>query len=248
MEKLLKDKVAFLTGGNGGIGLASGRMLAEHGAKIILADIVTDNAQKLADEINENGGQARVIAFDVADFENLRANVAKAKELFGRIDILVNIAGITGSTPIEEISFESWDRMMDIDLKSTFFITQEVFTSMKEQNSGKIVFVSSLAALRGGRSSDCSYAAAKAAEVNLGKSFALNGAQYNITSNTICPGNVVTPMGKSLSWYKKDPKTYIPMGRFGTCEDVAYAVLFYSSRMSDYITGDVMNISGGLYM
>lgn len=248
MRDLLNGKVAFLTGGSGGIGLASGRMLAGQGAKIILADLVVEKARELAEEINAAGGEARVMQFDVADFEHLAENMAKAESMFGRIDILVNIAGITGSTPIEEISFESWDKMMDIDLKSTFFITKEVFKGMKARESGKIVFVSSLAALRGGRSSDCSYAAAKAAEVNLGKSFALSGAQYNITSNVICPGNVLTPMGKTLSWSRRDPKTYIPMGHFGSCEDVAYAVLFYASRMSDYITGDVMNISGGLYM
>lgn len=248
MKELLKDKVAFLTGGNGGIGLACGRIMAEQGARVILADIVTDKAQALADEIKGRGGMAEVIRFDVTDFKNIKQHIDRALGFFGRIDILVNIAGITGSTPIDEISLESWDRMMDIDLKSTFFITQEVFRHMKEQMGGKIVFVSSLAALRGGRSSDCSYAAAKAAEVNLGKSFALSGAAYNICSNTICPGNVVTPMGKTLSWYSKDPKSYIPLGHFGSCEDVAYGVLFYSSKMSDYITGDVMNISGGLYM
>ena len=248
MEKLVEGKVAFITGGNGGIGMASARMLAEEGAKIILADIVTDKAEALADEIRASGGEAHVVSFDLRDFENLKANIAKVTGIYGYVDILVNVAGITGSTPITEITYESWDRMMDIDLKSTFFITQQIFEVMKERNYGKIVFVSSLAALRGGRSSDCSYAAAKAAEVNLTKSFALAGAEYNITSNAVCPGNVVTPMGMTLSWYQKDPATYIPMKHFGTCEDCAYSVLFYASKMSDYVTGDITNISGGLYM
>ena len=248
MEKLVEGKVAFVTGGNGGIGLASARMLADQGAKLILSDMVTEKAEALAAEINAQGGEAHVIGFDIRDFEHLRENVQKVIDVYGRVDILVNVAGITGSTPISEITYESWDRMMDIDLKATFFITQQIFDVMKQQRYGKIVFVSSLAALRGGRSSDCSYAAAKAAEVNLGKSFALSGAEYGITSNTICPGNVVTPMGMTLSWYQRDPKTYIPMGHFGTCEDCAYAVLFYASKMSDYVTGDTTNISGGLYM
>ena len=158
------------------------------------------------------------------------------------------MAGIIGSTPIEEITQESWDRMMDIDLKAAFFLTQAVFTVMKEQGGGKLVLVSSLAALRGGRSSDASYAAAKAGVLNLCKCFALNGAAYHINANAICPGNILTPLGKTLSWSQKDPKTYIPLGRYGTPEDVANAALFYASPMSDYITGDFMNISGGLYM
>lgn len=184
----------------------------------------------------------------MADFDHIEEKVAAARAIYGRIDILVNVAGITGSTPIEEITHQSWDRMMNIDLKAMFFLTQAVFTIMKEQGGGKLVHMSSLAALRGGRSSDASYAAAKAGVLNLSKCFALSGAEYNITSNTICPGNILTPMGKSLSWSQKDPKTYIPLGRYGDPEDVANAVLFYASEMSDYITGDYMNISGGLYM
>lgn len=156
------------------------------------------------------------------------------------------MAGIAGSTPIEEITLESWDRMMDIDLKSMFFVTQAVFAIMKEQGYGKLVHMSSLAALRGGRSSDASYACAKAGILNLSKCFALRGAPYHITSNAVCPGNILTPMGKTLSWSKVDPKTYIPLGRYGTAEDIANAVLFYASDLSDYVTGDSMNVNGGL--
>ena len=184
----------------------------------------------------------------MAEFEKIPQKINEAKKLFGRIDILVNVAGITGSTPIEEITLESWDRMMNIDLKSMFFITQAVFAVMKEQGYGKLVHMSSLAALRGGRSSDASYAAAKAGILNLSKCFALHGAPYHITSNAVCPGNILTPMGKTLSWSKIDPKTYIPLGRYGTAEDIANAVLFYASDMSDYVTGDSMNVNGGLYM
>ena len=104
------------------------------------------------------------------------------------------------------------------------------------------------AALRGGRSSDASYACAKAGILNLSKCFALAGAPFHITSNAVCPGNILTPMGKTLSWSKKDPKTYIPAGRYGTAEDIANAVLFYASDLSDYVTGDYMNVNGGLYM
>ena len=248
MSNLLDGKVAMITGGGRGIGEASARRLAEFGAKVILADIDPASAQAVAEDITAHGGEARALEFNVADFEVIPAKVKAAKELFGRIDILVNVAGITGSTPIEELTLESWDRMMDIDLKSMFFVTQAVFAIMKEQGYGKLVHMSSLAALRGGRSSDASYDCAKAGILNLSKCFALQGAPYHITANAVCPGNILTSMGKTLSWSKVDPKTYIPMGRYGTAEDIANAVQFYASDLSDYVTGDYMNVNGGLYM
>lgn len=246
--ELLANRVAIVTGGGSGIGEASARKLAKHGAKVILADLNLPAAETVAADIKSRGGEAAALEFNVADFDHITEKVEAARSIYGRIDILVNVAGITGSTPIQEITQASWDRMMNIDLKAMFFLTQAVFGIMKEQGGGKLVHMSSLAALRGGRSSDASYAAAKAGVLNLSKCFALSGAEYNITSNTICPGNILTPMGKSLSWSQKDPKTYIPLGRYGDPEDVANAVLFYASEMSDYITGDYMNISGGLYM
>ena len=241
-------KVAMITGGGRGIGEASARRLAEYGTKVILADLNLSAAQGVADDINAQGGQAKALEFNVAAFDTIPAKVAEAKELFGRIDILVNVAGITGLTALEDITLESWDRMMDIDLKSMFFVTQAVYAIMKEQGYGKLVHMSSLAALRGGRSSDASYAAAKAGILNLSKCFALKGAEHHITSNAVCPGNILTPMGKTLSWSKVDPKTYIPAGRYGTADDIANAVLFYASDLSDYVTGDYMNVNGGLYM
>lgn len=245
---ILENKVALVTGGGRGIGEASGRLLAKHGAKVILADLDVVSANAVAEDIKAQGGEAAALEFNVADFDRIAEKVEDARAIYGRIDILVNIAGITGSRPIEEITFDSWDKMMNIDLKAMFFLTQKVFAIMKEQGGGKLVHMSSLAALRGGRSSDASYASAKAGVLNLSKCFALSGAEHGITSNAICPGNILTPMGKSLSWSQKDPKTYIPLGRYGTTEDVANAVLFYAGPMSDYITGDYMNISGGLYM
>ena len=215
---------------------------------MILADLDLASATAVADSLKAEGKEAAPLQFNVADFDHIKEKVAEARAIFGRIDVLVNVAGIAGSTPITEITHESWDRMMDIDLKSMFFVTQAVFEVMQEQGYGKLVHMSSLAALRGGRSSDASYACAKAGILNLSKCFALAGAPYHITSNAVCPGNILTPMGKTLSWSKKDPKTYIPAGRYGTAEDVANAVLFYASDLSDYVTGDFTNVNGGLYM
>ena len=248
LQEMLKDKVALVTGGGRGIGEASARRLAEYGAKVILADLDMTTASAAAQAMRDEGMEATALEFNVAEFDTIRQKVDAAREIYGRIDILVNVAGITGSTPIEEITTASWDRMMDIDLKSMFFVTQAVFEVMKAQHYGKLVHMSSLAALRGGRSSDASYACAKAGILNLSKCFALKGAEYHITSNAVCPGNILTPMGKTLSWSKVDPKTYITTGRYGTAEDIANAVLFYASDLSDYFTGDYMNVNGGLYM
>ena len=249
MDKMLmQGKVAMVTGGGRGIGEASARRLADFGAKVILADLDLASATAVAESLKAEGKEAAAIEFNVADFDHITEKVAAARAIYGRIDVLVNVAGITGSTPITDITHESWDRMMDIDLKSLFFVSQAVFEVMKEQGYGKMVHMSSLAALRGGRSSDASYACAKAGILNLSKCFALAGAPFHITSNAVCPGNILTPMGKTLSWSKKDPKTYIPAGRYGTAEDIANAVLFYASDLSDYVTGDYMNVNGGLYL
>ena len=244
LQEMLKDKVALVTGGGRGIGEASARRLAEYGAKVILADLDIATATAAAQSMRDRGMEATALEFNVAEFDTIRQKVDAAKAIYGRIDILVNVAGITGSTPIEEITPASWDRMMDIDLKSMFFVTQAVFEVMKAQHYGKMVHMSSLAALRGGRSSDASYACAKAGILNLSKCFASRAR----STNAVCPGNILPPMGKTLSWSKVDPKTYIPAGRYGTAEDIANAVLFYASDLSDYVTGDYMNVNGGLYM
>lgn len=199
MSQLLDGKVAVITGGGRGIGEASARRLAEHGAKVILADMDLPSAQAVADDLCAKGCEAKALEFNVAEFEKIPEKVAQARALFGRIDILVNVAGIAGSTPIEEITLESWDRMMDIDLKSMFFVTQAVFAIMKEQGYGKLVHMSSLAALRGGRSSDASYACAKAGILNLSKCFALAGAP------TISPPTLSAPAISSPPWARPSP-------------------------------------------
>lgn len=245
---LMQSRVAVVTGSGQGIGAAIARRLAEFGASVVITDINMEAAQAVADDIVAGGGQAKCQHLDVSDFAHIRENVERIRGLYGRIDAWVNNAGIIDATPIEEITERDWNRVMDIDLKAAFFCTQAVMEIMKEQNYGKLVHMSSLAALRGGRSSGAAYAAAKAAVLNLSKCFALSGAAYNITSNVVCPGNILTPMGRTLSWSARDPKSYIPLGRYGTADDVANAVLFYASDLSAYVTGDVMNISGGLYM
>ncbi len=248
---LLENKVAVVTGSGQGIGEAIVRKLAEFGAAVIVTDINVEKGQAVADDLISQGHRAAFYKFNVADFENIKSNVAAMREIFGRIDIWVNNAGITGVARVEDITLEEWDRMQTLDIKSVFFCTQAVFEIMKEQNYGKLVHISSMAGERGGRSSSCAYSSAKAAVLNMSKCFALSGGEYNITSNSVCPGRTLTAMAQGLSWLtdpKDDPKKTIPLGRFGQPEDIANAVLFLASDLSSYITGDVIDVNGGLYM
>lgn len=249
--KLLDGKVAVVTGSGRGIGEAIARTLAEHGAKVIITDIDEESARSVADDLRAHGFEARWLKFNVADFPNIKGMVAKINDVFGRIDIWVNNAGITESAAIESINEEKWDRMQNINLKSVFFCTQAVFEIMKEQRYGKLVHISSMAGERGGRGSSASYSASKAGVINIAKSFALNGGAYNITSNTVCPGRTLTKMAEGLSWLhdpKDDPKLTIPLQRFGTPQDIANAVLFFASDLSAYVTADTMDVNGGLYI
>jgi NAD(P)-dependent dehydrogenase (short-subunit alcohol dehydrogenase family) len=251
MKQLLEGKIAVVTGGGRGIGEAIAKEFAEHGSKVIIADISDIDTKNVAESMKKLGHIAMPWHFDVTDFINIKKTIRAMWNCYGVIDIWVNNAGITEAAEIESITEEQWDRMQNIDLKSVFFCTQAVFNLMKGRKYGKLVHVSSMAGQRGGRSSSASYSAAKAGVINLSKSFAINGGAYNITSNTVCPGRTITKMAESMSWLKNpkdDPKLTIPLGRFGTPEDIAHAALFYASDLSCYITGDIMAVNGGLYI
>ena len=247
MMNLLENKIAVVTGSGQGIGEAIARKLAEFGAAVIVTDINVEKGQAVADDLCAQGYRAAFHKFNVADFDNIKKEVATMRDIFGRIDIWVNNAGITGVARVEDITLDEWDRMQTLDIKSVFFCTQAVFEIMKEQNYGKLVHISSMAGERGGRSSSCAYSSAKAAVLNMSKCFALSGGEYNITSNSVCPGRTLTAMAQGLSWLtdpKDDPKKTIPLGRFGQPEDIANAVLFLASDLSSYITGDVIDVNG----
>lgn len=250
-HNLCEDRVAVVTGAGQGIGEAIARRLAEFGARTVVTDINCEKGQAAADALRADGFNAVFKRFDVTDFSWIEKAVGEIGSIFGRIDIWVNNAGVTGTARVEDITLDDWDRMQTIDIKSVFFCTQAVFKIMKEQRYGKLVHISSMAGERGGRSSSCAYSSAKAGVLNISKCFALAGGEFNITSNCVCPGRTLTPMAQGLSWLtdpKDDPRKTIPLGRFGTPEDIADAVLFLASDLSSYITGDVIDVNGGLYM
>jgi len=250
-QGLVEGKVAVVTGSGRGIGAGIAEMLAAHGAFVIITDINLEDAKKTAAKIVADGGQAAAEYFNVTDFANLKSEIDRLAAIRGRIDIWVNNAGITGTARVDEITIEDWDRMQTLDIKSVFFCTQAVYEIMKKQNYGKLVHISSMAGERGGRSSSCAYSSAKAGVLNVSKCFALSGGKYNITSNCVCPGRTLPAMAQGLSWLTDPndaPEKTIPLCRFGTPEDIAGAVLFLSSDLSSYVTGDVIDVNGGLYM
>jgi 3-oxoacyl-[acyl-carrier protein] reductase len=165
----------------------------------------------------------------------------------GRIDIWVNNAGISQDIPIEDLGEKDWDRLMGVDLKGAFFCSQAAYRIMKEQKSGKIINIGSVAGERGGLFAGAHYSAAKAGLIVLAKCFALNGGKYNINSNAIAPGLIHTQMAEELGIMRSDPKS-IPLQRFGTPLDVANTVLYLASSLSDYVTGLTVDVNGGLFM
>ncbi|MHB1315757.1 MAG: SDR family NAD(P)-dependent oxidoreductase [Christensenellales bacterium] len=246
MGDLLKGKIAAITGAGRGIGAAIAAKFAQNGAKVVITDIMMENLSNLAEELAKTGAQVKAIEMDVSKTKEIPAKVEEIRNVFGRIDIWVNNAGITQAAAIEDITEEEWDRMLNINLKSVFFCSQAVFKIMKQQNYGRIINMASMAGERGGRGSSANYSAAKAGVIVLSKCFALSGGEYNITANSICPGLILTQMAESMSWRHID--NHIPLVRFGAPDDVANAALFYASDLSGYVTGDTVDVNGGLFM
>ena len=245
---LLTDKVAMITGGGRGIGEASARRLAEHGAKVILADMNLEAAQAVAADINAQGGEARALEFNVAEFEAIPEKVAVAKELFGRIDILVNNAGVTRDGLVMMMKEADFDAVIDTNLKGTFLCMKAVSRIMMKQRYGRIVNLSSVVGLRG-NAGQVNYAASKAGVVGMTKSLAKELASRGVTVNAVAPGFIETDMTAAMPQAAKDAMMpTIPMQRLGAPEDVAKAVAFLASDEAAYVTGQVLAVDGGMAM
>jgi 3-oxoacyl-[acyl-carrier protein] reductase len=247
MGALLKDKVALVTGGGRGIGERICALFGENGAHVIAADIDASNAESVARQVRDAGGKATSIRLDVGKVQDIREKIQYLDREMGRIDILVNNAGIAQDKAIDEITEQDWDTMLDVDLKGVFFCSQSVFRLMKERRSGKIINIASLAGVRGGRFAGAHYSAAKGGIIVLTKCFGLAGGNYNINVNAIAPGLIATKMAEELGWIGREHKD-IPLGRLGTTEDVANMALFLASEMSAYVTGETVNLNGGMHM
>ncbi len=244
----LKNQVALVTGGAQGIGRAIALRLAGAGADVVVSDVNLERAEETAKEVSGLGVRSLAVKFDVAQASDVAQAMKKIVDDMGRLDILVNNAGITKDGLLMRMKDDDWDAVININLKGTFLCTKEAVKVMAKQRSGRIVSIASVVAFMG-NPGQCNYAASKAGIVGLTKTVAREYAGRNITVNAVAPGFIQTAMTDVLSEkVKEEMQAAIPLGRFGTADDVADAVLFFVSPGAGYITGQVIHVNGGMYM
>ncbi len=245
----LDGQVAIVTGASRGIGRAVAIALAKVGAKVVINYAGNaEAAEEARKTIIDNGGNAITVKADVANADAVDSLVKQTIEAYGKIDILVNNAGITRDTLLMRMKDEDWDAVMNTNLKGIFYCTKAVSKSMMKQRSGKIINMTSVVGLMG-NAGQANYAAAKAGVIGFTKSMAKELASRGITVNAIAPGFIATDMTHGLSeQVKADLATKIPLNRLGTAEDVAAAVVFLATDSANYITGQTLNVDGGMVM
>ena len=244
----LKDKVAIVTGASQGIGRATALALAEAGARVAVAARNTEKLAALDVEIQAAGGTALVVPMSVADAGEVKAGFQQVLAKFGRLDILVNNAAITRDTLALRMKLEDWDAVLRTNLTGAYLCIQQALGAMLKQRSGRIINISSVVA-ETGNAGQANYIASKAGLIGLTRAIAVEVASRNITVNAIAPGFIETPMTDPLPQELKDKmKSLIPLGRFGTDRDIAAAIAFLASDEAAYITGQVLDVNGGMHM
>ncbi len=244
----LDGKVALISGGAKGQGAAETRLFVREGAKVVFGDILDDDGKKVEAEIRTAGGEATYVHLNVTREADWRAAVATAVERYGKLDVLVNNAGILMRAAIEDTSEEDWDRIMAINVKGVFLGTKAALPAMRRAGGGSIINISSTAGLVGSPGQTAAYTATKGAVRLFTKATAIQHAKENIRCNSVHPGPIATDMIKDML---ESPAALeqrmrrLPMGRIGTAEDVAYGVLYLASSESSYVTGSELVIDGG---
>ena len=244
----LKDKNAFITGAAQGIGKSIAIGMAREGANVAIADVNLESAKETANDIQKMGVKSIAIKLDVSNQLDVTNAFRTFSDELGNVDILINNAGITRDTLLMRMKEEDWDAVININLKGTFLCSKEAIKFMAKQRQGKIVSISSVVAFMG-NPGQANYSSSKAGLIGLTKTIAKEYAGRGIRANAVAPGFIQTAMTDALSDKVKDEmQKAIPLGTFGTAEDVTNAVIFLSSAESDYITGQVIHVNGGMYM
>ena len=248
MERL-KDRVAIVTGAAQGIGKALALGLSREGAKLVIADIHKDNAVAVKDEIRAAGAMALAIATDVSDEMSVEAMVENCIEEFGKIDILINNAGIFPVSSVEDMEEEEWDRVIGTNLVGAFLCSRAVASKLIEQESGRVISITSGRAFQGAKNA-AHYASSKAGIIGFSKALALELAPHRITVNVICPGitDTAQPRGHQSEEQIYAQGQKIPLGRIGQPEDLVGTAVFLASDAAAFITGQTIIVNGGSIM
>jgi 3(or 17)beta-hydroxysteroid dehydrogenase len=244
----LAGKVALISGGARGMGAVEARLFAKEGAKVTIGDILDDEGRRLEAEIAATGGEAMFVHLDVTDEAAWQHAVEATVGRFGKLDVLVNNAGISGRGRVEDTSVKEWDQVMEVNAKGVFLGTKVAIPAMRASGGGSIINISSQLGLVGTDHSSPQYQASKGAVRLLTKATAMQYAKEGIRANSVHPGPIVTPMTEAA---RADPERYkimlsrIPLGCYGQPEDVAYGVLYLASDEAKWVTGSELVIDGG---
>jgi len=246
--KWLEGRVAIVTGGSRGIGRAVAASLAEGGASVVVSGRDTARLETEAKEIEALGVPVLGVAGDVAKREDVDKVVERARERFGRIDVLVNNAGITRDSLLVRMKDEDWDQVLDVNLRGVFLMTRAVAKVMMRQKSGRIINIASAAAAMG-NIGQANYAAAKAGLIGLTKAAARELAHWRILVNAVAPGLIETDMAAAIRAEAREALVaQVPLRRIGAAREVAEVVRFLAGDGASYVTGQVIHVNGGLYM
>jgi len=245
-KNVLEGKIGIVTGAGSGIGEAIAKKLTQEGCHLVATDINEASLNRVVNEIQSSGYKAIGVKADVSSKAEVESLVSATIQKYGKIDLLVNNAGIYPASPVTELKEEEWDRVIDVNLKGVFLCSQEVIKHMIKQKSGAIVNIGSVDGKEppGG---NAHYSAAKAGVMNITKTFALELAKYGIRVNSVSPGWVATPNVLANDRWKMIINK-IPLGRLAKTEEIADGVLFLLTDYASYITGEILDINGGLMM